>query len=362
MATKTIDRTMQTGATAKISGGLSERRVAIYASRYFGAPLKEILIEALTPDASTRKYYRVMSERNPAETFIISLYPTPFNQHENSFIDTTRLFEQASLPVPKIIDIADIDGIILQEDLGDCSLTEWLCGANGRSNEHGRMLESAIYLIARIQSATDLAKKTGSIAGRHAFDFDKLSWELEYFFVHFFGSLKENRFTPSQETGIKRDLGAIAADLAGRPRVLTHRDYHGMNLMVDGSGDLRIIDHQDARLGPASYDLVPLLLERRMHPADESWVDGQLDYFLESRSRIGLPLIKWNELKYEFNLMTVQRLLKAIGTFSYQTAVVGRGEAYENYIPPAIETVLRAMSKPGMKEYPALREALEISV
>jgi len=351
---------MQTGATAKTTGGLSERRVAIYAARYFGASLKEILIEALTPDASTRKYYRVMTERNPAETFIISLYPTPFNRHENSFIDTTRLFKQANLPVPKIIDTADTEGIILQEDLGDCSLTEWLCRAKGRSNDCGRMLESAIYLIARIQSATNLAKETGSIAGRHAFDYDKLSWELDYFYVHFFGSLKEKRFSPSHEAEIKRDLGVIAAELAARARVLTHRDYHGMNLMIDGCGDLRIIDHQDARLGPVTYDLVPLLLERRLHPADESWVDGHLDYFLEARSSINLPKIEWDELRYEFNLMTIQRQLKAIGTFSYQTAVVGRGEAYENYIPPAIETVLRAMSKPGMNEYPALREVLEI--
>jgi hypothetical protein len=57
--------------------------------------------------------------------------------------------------------------------------------------------------------------------------------------------------------------------------------------------------------------------------------------------------------------MTVQRQLKAIGTFSYQTAVVGRGEFYEKYIAPSIATVLRAMSKNGMKEYPALRKALE---
>jgi N-acetylmuramate 1-kinase len=360
MATKTIDRIRQTGLTAKFTGGLSERRVAIYASRYFGIPLKEILIEALTPDASTRKYYRIMTAGNTVDTFIISLYPTPFNQHENSFIDTTRLFERANLPVPKIVDTADIEGIILQEDLGDCSFSEWLCRAKGRSNDNGSMLENAIYLIARIQSATDLAKETGSIAGRHAFDSDKLSWELEYFFVHFFSSLKEKRFAPSKEEELKRDLGAVASELAARPRVLTHRDYHGMNLMVDGRGDLRIIDHQDARLGPVTYDLVPLLLERRMHPADESWVDAQLEYFLEARSKLGLPKIKWDELRYEFDLMTIQRQLKAIGTFSYQTAVVGRGEAYENYIPPAIETVLRAMRKPGMKEYPALREALEI--
>jgi len=57
--------------------------------------------------------------------------------------------------------------------------------------------------------------------------------------------------------------------------------------------------------------------------------------------------------------MTVQRQLKATGTFSYQTAVMGRSEIYEQYIRPAIATVLRAMSKPGMKEYPALRAALE---
>jgi hypothetical protein len=59
--------------------------------------------------------------------------------------------------------------------------------------------------------------------------------------------------------------------------------------------------------------------------------------------------------------MTVQRQLKAIGTFSYQTAVVGRGEFYEKYIGPSIATVLGAMAKPGMKEYPALRKALETS-
>jgi hypothetical protein len=41
--------------------------------------------------------------------------------------------------------------------------------------------------------------------------------------------------------------------------------------------------------------------------------------------------------------------------------VVGRGEFYEKYIGPSIATVLGAMAKPGMKEYPALRRALETS-
>jgi hypothetical protein len=102
-----------------------------------------------------------------------------------------------------------------------------------------------------------------------------------------------------------------------------------------------------------------LLVERRLVPAEESWVESHQDYFLSARTKEGLPEIDADEFRYEFNLMTVQRQLKAIGTFSYQTAVVGRGVVYERYIAPAVATVLRAMKKPGMKEYPALREALE---
>ena len=112
-------------------------------------------------------------------------------------------------------------------------------------------------------------------------------------------------------------------------------------------------------MGPATYDLVPLLVERRLHPVDESWVEEQQKFFLSARAKLGLSEIEPEELRYEFHLMTVQRQLKAIGTFSYQTAVVGRGEFYEKYIAPSVATVLRSMSKPGMKEFPALRKALD---
>jgi aminoglycoside/choline kinase family phosphotransferase len=132
-----------------------------------------------------------------------------------------------------------------------------------------------------------------------------------------------------------------------------------MNLMVDRRGELRIIDHQDARIGPITYDLVPLLVERRLQLPDESWIEEHQAYFGHLRAELRLPQVELAELKSEFNLMTVQRQLKAIGTFSYQTAVVGRGEVYQKYINPAVSTVLRAMSKPGMKDYPALRAELE---
>jgi len=349
------------GQIAGMTGGLSEKRVTNYTSRYFAIPLEEVRFQALTPDASTRKYYRVFSCPDSTDTFIISLYPSPFNAHDNSFVDVSHLFERAGLPVPKIIDVADTDGIILQEDLGDTSLTKWLSDACERGDTKGAesMLRRAIELIAQIQATTQAAYEMNSVSSRLSFDEDKLSWELNYFFDHFFGSLRQKQFETEENDAIKLDLQAIAAELAARPRVLTHRDYHGMNLMVDHQESLRIIDHQDARMGPATYDLAPLLVERQLQPADESWVEEHQKFFLSARAKLGLPDIEPEELEYEFHLMTVQRQLKAIGTFSYQTAVVGRGEFYEKYIAPSIETVLRAMRKPGMKEYPALRNALE---
>ncbi|MBL8186952.1 MAG: phosphotransferase, partial [Acidobacteria bacterium] len=342
---------MLPGEMAKTTGGLSEKRVVIFAARHFGLPVSEVLFQPLTPDASARKYYRIATAKQPNETLIVSLYPSPFNPHDNSFLDLTKLFEQANLPVPKIVDVAGTEGIILQEDLGDVSLAQWMSDAETRGDGAGaeNMLQRSIELIARIQSATVLAYTMNSVASRLAFDEDKLSWELNYFFDHFFGSYRQHEFGNEEAEAIKRDLQSIAADLSARPRALTHRDYHAMNLMVDAGGELRIIDHQDARMGPATYDLVPLLVERRLQPVDEAWVAEHQDLFLSLRDKMGLPKIEADDFRYEFDLMTIQRQLKAIGTFSYQTAVVGRGVVYEKYIVPAAATVLRAMSKPGMK-------------
>ena len=41
--------------------------------------------------------------------------------------------------------------------------------------------------------------------------------------------------------------------------------------MIDSSGNFRIIDHQDARIGAASYDLVSLL-SRQNHGSSVSGV------------------------------------------------------------------------------------------
>jgi hypothetical protein len=55
--------------------------------------------------------------------------------------------------------------------------------------------------------------------------------------------------------------------------------------------------------------------------------------------------------------MTVQRCLKAAGTFSYQTAVAGRGAVYAHFLSPTLSIVLQAAEWLG--RFPRLRATLE---
>src|SRR2546425_12617784 len=88
---------------------------------YLGARTKAIgaTITALTPDASTREYFRVPWKRGTA---IAAVYPEPFDPEFHPYLDVTRLFSAAHLPVPEVLDVDGQQGIIMQEDLGDRQL------------------------------------------------------------------------------------------------------------------------------------------------------------------------------------------------------------------------------------------------
>ncbi|MCA1850088.1 MAG: phosphotransferase, partial [Acidobacteria bacterium] len=323
------------GITTKAFVSSARERLAAFLERSGQKNVAQEII-ALTPDASTREYFRVPWK---GRTAIAAVYPEPFDPEIHPYLDVTRLFLKAGLPVPEIYEVDGLNGIILQEDLGDNQLHRVF--ETTTEDEREAILERAITLIAEIQAATQKAYELDSIACRLAFDEAKLSWELDFFFKHYFGSLRGEALKHGEEAELRAELNDIAADLAGRPRVLCHRDYHAMNLLVDRQGRLRVVDHQDARMGPASYDLVSLLLDRQPEPPSLAEIRERRLFFLEERRRLGLEEIDPDEFAREFRLMSVQRGLKAVGTFSYQTAVCGRGATYAQFIRPWFLIVLQ---------------------
>jgi len=79
-------------------------------------------------------------------------------------------------------------------------------------------------------------------------------------------------------------------------------------------------------------------------------------FFLEERRLQGLDALDPDEFAQQFRLMAIQRELKAIGTFAYQSAVCGRAEVYEQFIPPTLEIVLQAAD--WLDRFPTLRRMI----
>jgi aminoglycoside/choline kinase family phosphotransferase len=319
--------------------------------------LAGVEFKQLTSDASTREYFRIYSKR----TAIATVYPEPTDPQGQNYLDVTHLFETAGMPVAKIYDVDCELGIIVHQDFGDTILRNVIETASPEKREE--WIDLAISMIAYIQLGTHFAYELNSIASRLSFDEEKLSWELNFFKTHYFETLKNTPLNEFDSKAVNAEFTELSRELAGRAKVLTHRDFHAANLMVDNTDGLHIIDHQDARIGTVSYDLVSLLLDRVVEPPTAEWLAEKRRFFLKVRENIPAEIrgdVPFEELDeedfaYEFRLQTIQRCLKAVGTFSFQS--VNRGKTYFlPFIEPMFRIVLRAAE--NLDRFPHLQRVL----
>jgi aminoglycoside/choline kinase family phosphotransferase len=110
---------------------------------------------------------------------------------------------------------------------------------------------------------------------------------------------------------------------------------------------LYVIDFQDARLGPTTYDLASLCFDSYIqHPPD-------LIRYLERMFFIYHPDAQIE--RFEYPRMCLQRNLKALGTFGYQASRLRRN-LYLQFVEPTLSYVRRHFEK--LPEYAELRKLL----
>ena len=229
----------------------------------------QVRVVPLTGDASTRQYFRVMRPGNPS--VVLAVYDSAFTFDELPFVNVSRLLTNVPLPVPAIAGHADDLGILILEDLGDVTLQAHI-GVT-RPSEHHALYNQAVELIARLQHRGDELRSDEFLPFGIAFDREKFLWELNFFVRHFLEASRGLDIAPAARVALDQEWLQIADELAGEPRVLCHRDYHSRNLMLH-AGHLVIIDHQDARMGPDTYDLASLLPTRTSTCRKAGWTSS----------------------------------------------------------------------------------------
>ncbi len=274
----------------------------------------------LAGDASTRVYYRVFYEDR--STAIVMIQSDPGKGQEDSFLDVHRFLADLALPVPAVYLHDPDEGVLVLEDLGDDLLETVVGGCNAESLT--QLYHDAVDLLVNMRRKT-AGLASGSIAFTLAFDEQKLMQELHFFTTHFVERLCKISLSRSARASLDEFFLTISRFLAHEPRVFAHRDYHARNLLLH-QGRLVMIDFQDARMGPAQYDLASLLRD--------SYVTLPSDLVLELIHHYATETCEPSEerFRYVFDVMSLQRNIKALGTFGYQLSERG-ADRYASSIP-----------------------------
>jgi aminoglycoside/choline kinase family phosphotransferase len=317
-----------------------------------GLSVGDALVVPLTGDASDRRYFRLIRRGHPS--VVLALNAAPFDPSTLPFVNVADLLARVPVPIPAILDEAGDLGLLVQRDLGDVTLQAHLGAASPA--EHAALYRQAIGFIATIQRRGQELASDRYIPYGIAFDVEKLTWELEFFVKHFCLAYRGAAFTDDDRAALAAEWKTIVEDLAGEPRVLCHRDYHSRNLMFQ-DGQLFIIDFQDARMGPDTYDLVSLLRDSYVD-IGETQLEEYIAYFLALKGLpgTGSPAA---EFRRRFDLMALQRNLKALGTFGYQT-VTRRNPVYIQYMPRTLRYARGTLAK--YDRFARLRQLLSVHI
>lgn len=253
-------------------------------------------------DASFRRYFRASFDGRS----LIAMDAPPDKEDVGPYIAIARRFEQLGLNVPHIERIDTAQGFLLISDLGN---RMYLPELSPQSVE--RLYGDALGALMVLQ--------TGGLRDEDflpPYSEAILKREMELFREWFLGRHLSVALSADDHRTLDRCFHTLAQSALEQPQVWVHRDYHSRNLMVTGRKNPGILDFQDAVTGPITYDLVSLLRDCYI-----AWPRAQVEEWVKGYHRLarqsGLPLDANEECFLAwFDLMGVQRHLKAIGIFA----------------------------------------------
>ena len=309
----------------------------------------------LKGDASDRNYYRVtyLLKTSPDRLRSIVIMQLASLEPEPNFNCIQKFLKEMAIPVPDILRFDAERGLLFLVDCGDTHLVDKI---EAEPKNIVYWYQKAIEIIVAFHTRATENLTPDCPAKNLFFDEEKLMWEMDFMLEHYVQGILKNVLSFDEKNKTREALGTLCKALSDQNRVFTHRDYHSRNIMVH-NGKLRVIDFQDARMGPCQYDLVSLLKDSYI-VIEESVRRELLEYYIECMQRYGTE-IKRDPFYKIFDWMSVQRNLKAIGTFAYQAKILGN-DRYLQYVEPTLEYVRKTLENRRDLEFlvPVLNSAI----
>jgi len=218
-------------------------------------------------DGSDRVFYRVQIKNR---TYIL-LKETKLFRFK-SYLKIAKVLKNLA---PRIYNYNEEKLEILMEDLGDLSLFEYM-----KTNGNYEIYYNVISVLKEIENIIEEVP---------TFDVEHLKYEIDYFL----------NFNPQYEH-LREILYKNSEEISKFNYVFMHRDFHSRNIIVNDN-KIRIIDFQNAHIGPKGYDLSSLLIDPYVN-LDEKIVIDLFKFYKEINQE-------------EFLKISIQRISQVCAAF-----------------------------------------------
>ena len=215
------------------------------------------IFEPLRADGSARMLFRLKDGARSA----IGVFG-PDKLENRAFLEFSRHFRGAKLPVPEIYAEDQAQGVYLEEDLGSTTLFEFLTAERKGAELPPPVLgayRKVLDWLPRFQAQVSAGLDLKHCYPRASFDRQSIMWDLNYFKYYFLKLAK----IPFNEAKLEDDFSRFADFLLEAPAdYFLYRDFQSRNVMLR-DGEPWFIDYQGGRRGARHYDLASLLYDAK---------------------------------------------------------------------------------------------------
>jgi len=352
-------------AVLGVEAGAFHRSVEEDLAKITGGKAQKHTIVPLQRGASIRGYARVHLEGADPSSLVVMIMkdPDPAKGVEEvmesgavkelPFVNVQKHLEACGTPVPKIYHYNEERGLLYLEDCGDLHL-RW--AAEDGEEEKQRWFGAAVDELVKIQVDGTGRESKDFIGFMARFDRRLLRWELDHFMEYAVKNRMDGKLEPPHQDTINRSFDSMVQELRSSPYALQHRDYHMDNLLIH-DGRIRVIDFQDALMGPLPYDLACFLYDRDTGALlGKELIERLVERYMDGYEERGGVLDR-GAFRRTLDLCVLHRMLKVVGRFHFIDQVKKRPE-YLRFIPFMLPVIREHLEKDGQRK--ALLDVLSI--
>lgn len=298
---------------------------------------KSVQISWLAGDGSDRCYYRIADDKQRSYVLMQLSETDAKALRENGYdwVEIGKILIAHNIYIPQLIATLPDFAALIIEDYGDIMFETRVMQLHQakKSAEILDLYRSVFPILGQFLSIKAAPKAPWCV---RSFDQERFIWEMNFFVKNYLEPVAQIHFTPGENEQFQKEIQSLAKFLATDSQWFVHRDFHSRNVMWRNH-QLAVIDFQDARLGPAAYDLVSLCFDSYV-PLTPEQRQILLTEGIETLSRqLGAAAKK--SLEQYWRPMLLQRQIKAIGSFGYLSIKKNRGN-YLKYVGPALDTII----------------------